>query len=179
MCVLAAKYFDGIGWAAAKCRDRNYLPTVNFRKSYRNDIERLYIWDETTKYTEGLNENGVCIISAALATKADEKEKAGEDSRNFYSPDGKKIRDALLEPTVKDAVKRIIKSELNGHTFVFDAHNMYIIEGINNAAGTKWFHKVMKLDKNDIAVRTNHGINLPKAGYQREIDEQQTLSRIS
>ena len=30
MCVILAKYFNGIGWAGAKNRDRNYTPVLDF-----------------------------------------------------------------------------------------------------------------------------------------------------
>jgi hypothetical protein len=180
MCVLAVKYFEEVkSWVAVKNRDRNYTPTINFRKSNRENIERLYIWDEKTRYTEGLNENGVCIVSASLMTKADEKEhNKGEDRGEYYSPDGKKIRDALLAKTVKEATKKVIESKLSGHTFVFDRDTCYIVEGIQ-VNEDRWIHTVKKLDKNDIAVRTNHGIDLKKAGYQRGVNNEQTLSRIS
>ena len=100
MCVIAAKYFEKTGWVGVKNRDRNYKPTVHVRQSYRGGIERMYIWDEKTKYTEGLNEFGVSILSAAVATKKDEQEGFKNDEqddvdRPFFSPDGKKIRKAL------------------------------------------------------------------------------------
>ena len=74
MCVIAIRFFKDIGWVGVKNRDRNYRPTVHIKQSFRNNVERLYIWDEKTKYTEGLNEFGVSILSAAVAVKDDEKE---------------------------------------------------------------------------------------------------------
>jgi hypothetical protein len=179
MCVLAAVYWPNFGWVGVKNRDRNYRPTVDFRKSHLDDIERLYIWDEKTRYTEGLNQYGVAIISASLMTKDDEKEHSkGETEADYYSPDGKKIRTALLEPTVKDAVKSCINSKLSGHTFIFDAENLYLLEGAK-LAGDGYAHKVVKANHSQRPVRTNHGIILPKAGYQKEEDEEQTQSRES
>lgn len=74
MCVIAVKYFEDIGWVGAKNRDRNYQPKVNIVQSNRTGVQRLYIDDALTRYTEGLNEYGVCILSAALSVKNDEKE---------------------------------------------------------------------------------------------------------
>ena len=47
-------------------------------------------------------------------------------------------------------------------------------------ANKKYFYKVKKIPKEETVARTNHGIYIPWAGYQRtEDDENQTLSRIS
>jgi hypothetical protein len=181
MCILAAKYFPQLkSFAACKNRDRNYTVNINFRKSMRDDIERLYIWDEKTRYTEGLNENGVCIVSASLLTKNDEREHTkGEDERDYYSPDGKKIRDALLCPTPKEAVDYLLDVELSGNTLVFTSDIMYCIEAVKDVENDKFISKVKQIGKDEIVCKTNHGVWLPNAGYQRGIDEDQTASRIS
>lgn len=179
MCVLAAVYWPKFGWVGVKNRDRNYRPTVDFRKSHLHDMERLYIWDEKTRYTEGINQSGVSILSASLMTKDDEKEHTkGEDEGDYYSPDGKKIRTALLKNTVVDAVKSCIKQKLSGHTLIFDEEQLYLLEGVTLKDGG-YSHKLIKANKNKRYVRTNHGVLLPKAGYQRGIDEAQTASRES
>ncbi len=102
MCVVAVKYFDGVGFVGAKNRDRNYLPSIQIIQSNRTGVQRLYIDDLKSRYTEGLNEFGLCILSASLSVKSDEKEGDKVDAlqrkRNdpgFMSPDGKTIRDAL------------------------------------------------------------------------------------
>jgi hypothetical protein len=179
MCVVAAKWFDKVGWVLAKNRDRNYMPTIHFRKSNRHDVERLYIWDDNTRYTEGLNEHGVCIVSASLMTKDDEKEHTkGEDTRDYYSPDGKKIRTALLEHDVKSALKKVLEQKLSGHTLVADQHHCYLVEAVKIGEDGYDFD-VQPVRQGDSITRTNHGINLPHAGYQRVAeDENQTASRI-
>lgn len=179
MCVLAAVYWPKFGWVGVKNRDRNYRPTVDFRKSHLDDVERLYIWDEKTRYTEGINQYGVAIISASLMTKDDEKEHSkGETEADYYSPDGKKIRTALLEKNVKDAVKSCIKNKLSGHTYIFDAEDLYLLEGAK-LANDGYEYKVARVNHSQRLVRTNHGILLPKAGYQTGVDEEQTKSRLS
>lgn len=180
MCIISAKFFPKVGFVGVKNRDRNYEVEINFRKSNRDDIERLYIWDEKTRYTEGLNENGVSIISASLLTKNDEKEhNKGEDTRDYYSPDGKKIRDALLCKTVDEAVQNLIENKLSGNTLVFDEDTLYCIEAVKDVANDKFYHKEKKVGKDEMICRTNHGIWIPEAGYQRGINEEQTYSRIS
>lgn len=62
-----------------------------------------------TRYTEGLNEHGLCILSASLAVKDDEKELSAASPRDedYSSPDGKKIRNALLCKTPELAVESL------------------------------------------------------------------------
>ena len=65
MCVIVAKYLEGLGWVGAKNRDRTYKPTITIKKSFRNGVERLLMWDTDTKWTEGVNEYGIAMIGAA------------------------------------------------------------------------------------------------------------------
>jgi hypothetical protein len=169
MCIIMAKYLPDLGWVGVKNRDRGYYPTINIRKSQRDGVERIYIWDETTGYTEGLNQHGVSIISASMATISDEKGQgttAHEGTRSDYlSPDGKKIRTAMLERSCIDALKSLVKTELTGHTLVFDANRCFMLEsGYRNG---DFIHKIEEIIKPDTCVRTNHGVLLPWAGYQR------------
>lgn len=53
---------------------------------------------------------------------------------------------------------------------------MYLVEG---AKRKNYVHKVREIPKDQTVVRTNHGIWLPWAGYQRTGDTAETLSRIS
>ena len=72
MCIVAAKWFTGIGWAAVKNRDRNYIPEISFKDISSDGVEILMFWDNITQYCEGLNSGGVCILSASLMVKDDE-----------------------------------------------------------------------------------------------------------
>jgi len=173
-----AKYLPNLGWVGVKNRDRGYYPIINIRKSQKNGLERLYIWDETTGYTEGLNEHGIGIISASMATISDEKGQGTtthEGSRGDYlSPDGKKIRTALLENNCKATVENLVENELTGHTLVFNKDRCFLLEsGFRNR---DFVFKVEEILKPNICVRTNHGILLPWAGYQR-VDGDPTHSR--
>ena len=189
MCVIAVKYFDGEGWVGAKNRDRNYQPKINIVQSNRKGVQRLYIDDELTRYTEGLNEHGVCILSAALSVKSDEKE--GEklnpaDARRgradgYMSPDGKTIRDALLLDNPKDAVQLIVDRELAGATVVFNEEDCYLIEGgftVKKEDETpdnprEYIYKVKKMINEDgnAVVRTNHGLYIKELGYQPNAED--------
>lgn len=183
MCVVACKYFEDLGWVIAKNRDRNYKPTILIRKSFRRNMERLYIWDDRTKYTEGINEFGVAIVSASVTVKDDEAEgaaaikkgkldkKAKIKNRTYYAPDGLRIRTALFERTAVDAARALIELEIPGNTIIADRERCFLLEGAF-VENDEYVYKIVEVPKGKIAVRTNHGIYLPWTGYSREIPDQ-------
>lgn len=183
MCVVACKYFQDIGWVIAKNRDRNYKPIILIRKSFRRNTERLYIWDDRTKYTEGINEFGVAIVSASVTVKEDEAEgaaaiskgkldkKAKIKNRTYYAPDGLRIRTALFERTAVEAARQLIELEIPGNTIIADKERCFLLEGAF-VENDEYVYKIVEVPKEKIAVRTNHGIYLPWTGYSKEIPEQ-------
>lgn len=181
MCIVIGKYFDDHGWVAIKNRDRNYIPEISFKKRHKGGVEELFFWDDVTDYSEGLNSAGVGILSASLAVQDDEKEI--DKSTRKHSPDGKKIRKALQYPSAKAAAMSLIKDKLPGNTLIFDENTMYLLEGSWRPGeyDTKGYsYKIREIPKDHIVVRTNHGIWLNWAGYQRDPrDRASTLSRIS
>lgn len=182
MCIVALKHFDKTGWVGIKNRDRNYKPLVHIKQSFRRDMERMYILDDKTKYTEGLNEYGVCILSASVTTKFDEKEgeKANEKTREetiFYSPDGKKIRTALFEKDVNSALNKLMELKFPGNTIIFDRDTAYLLESAFNKE-CKYVTKYRQIKPDEIIVRTNHGIFIPWSGYQPS-DDEDNISRES
>lgn len=180
MCVVACKYIKNLGWVLVKNRDRNYKPIVRMRKSFREGMERLYLWDEKTKYTEGVNEYGVGIISASVTVKEDEAEGAvaskktpdvTKKKRTFYSPDGLRIRTALFETNAVDAARKLIELEIPGNTIVADKERCFLIEG-GFIQPDEYVYKIVEVPQDKIAVRTNHGIFLTWTGYSREVPDQ-------
>lgn len=183
MCVVACKYFEDLGWVLAKNRDRNYKPTIIIRKSFRRNTERLYIWDDRTKYTEGINEFGVAIISASVTVKDDEAEgsvavNSGKldkqtkiKNRTYYAPDGLRIRTALFERTAAEAARQLIELEIPGNTIIADKERCFILEGAF-VENDEYVYKILEVPKEKIAVRTNHGIFLPWTGYSKEVPDQ-------
>ncbi len=183
MCVIAAKYFKDHGWVIAKNRDRNYPVEIKMVQSQRGGVERLFLRDLTTGYSEGLNEHGISIISASVMVKKDEKEGGGRasDSQNWTSPDGQRIRRGLYQRTVQGAVKSLIESKIPGNTFVTDGKKLVLIEaGLTNyGEENEKYHYIKKeISTKEIVVRTNHGILLPWTGYKMS-DPDQKDSRIS
>jgi hypothetical protein len=178
MCVIVAKYFDGIGWAGAKNRDRTYTPVLDFIESEAGKIDRMMMHDEVTGYKEGINSRGVSILNTSLDVGNDETEV--ESGRTKNSPDGRMIAQALTLPTAEAAARFLVKKQLCGCTMVFDQNDMILIEASNWDGRRPYRFKAKKIPRDQTVARTNHGIWMPTAGMQRSArDQQQTLDRIS
>lgn len=178
MCIIVAKYFDGIGWAGAKNRDRKYVPTLDFLIEDAGDVERCMMHDQVTGYKEGINSYGVSILNTSLDVLEDEPDVESGKAKN--SPDGQAIAEALAMKDPLDSVKHLIKKKLVGCTMVFNKDDMYLIEASDQDGTKPYEFLVKKIKKNNVVARTNHGIYLPWASFQRkEDDQQQTLDRIS
>lgn len=208
MCVIAAKYLgDEFGWVVVKNRDRNYKPTISIQQKKKNGTECLYIIDSVTKYSEGINEYGVCIVNAATSVANDEsaaatarrleKEKKKKEG-TYKDPDGCKILKALQHKTPKKAAQSLIKSQMVGHTLIVSEDECWILEGGRSEKDFKvnmeqteldpnhewskmeYVYDLKEIDKKDYIVRTNHGQFLPWLGYQKETkDEHHVFSRKS
>jgi hypothetical protein len=178
MCVIVAKYFDGIGWAGAKNRDRTYIPVLDFIESESEGIDRMMMHDEVTGYKEGINSRGVSILNTSLDTGDDETEV--ESGKVKTSPDGAMIAEALTLPTAEEAAKFLVKRRLCGCTMIFDQDNMFLIEASNWDGKRPYRFRARRIPKTQTVARTNHGIWMPTAGMQRSPrDRQRTLDRIS
>ena len=178
MCVIVAKYFDGIGWAGAKNRDRNYTPTLDFVENTEHGVERMMMHDKVTGYKEGINNYGLSILNTSLDVYDDESEV--EAGTADTSPDGRHIAAALLFKDPVDAVRLLIKRKLGGCTIVFNKETMYLIEASDKDGKAPYKYKAKKIPNNETVARTNHGLWLPWAGYQRsESNKSNMLSRLS
>lgn len=175
MCVIIGKYFEGTGWVAVKNRDRNYVPEISFKKKQTDGVEILYFWDDITQYCEGMNSASIGVLSASLMVLDDEKEITKRSRKP--SRDGARIKQALEHVDIAECVKELIDSELTGNTLIFDADTMFLLEGA--VQDKKYHYRYREIPKDLNVVRTNHGVWLPWAGYQRGQDSAQTLSRIS
>jgi hypothetical protein len=178
MCIIVAKYFDGIGWAGAKNRDRNYTPELEFIESEKQGVGRMMMYDTVTGYKEGINSYGISILNSSLDVYDDENEV--NDGNAKTSPDGRIIAMALLKDSVADAAKVIIHHKMGGCTMVFDQENMILIEASDWDGRRPYKYTAKQIPQDQIVVRTNHGIWMPEAGYQRRSDNKsETLDRIS
>ena len=180
MCVVAAKYFEDKGWVGVKNRDRNYIPEISFKRIQKKGVEIMLFWDDITQYCEGFNSGGVCIISASLMVLDDEKEITVRSTTP--SKDGSKVKKALAYPNVKAAAMSLIKQKLPGNTLIFDKDTCYLLEGAWKPGGyaeREYKYVINEVPKDKTITRTNHGIWLDWAGYQRGVDDGQTASRVS
>ena len=180
MCVEVAKYFDNVGWVGVKNRDRNYVPDLSFRKNKNKNTETLYFWDDITQYCEGMNDSGVCVLSASLMVLDDEKEITVRTKTP--SKDGIKIKKALQFTDVKAVAMSLIKQKLPGCTLIFDRETCYMLEGAWEPGGyedEKYKYKIEEIPHDQTVARTNHGVWLKWAGYQYSHDDSETASAIS
>ena len=178
MCIIVAKYFPGTGWAGAKNRDRNYTPTLDFIEDTQHHNERIMMHDKVTGYKEGMNSSGLSILNTSLDVYDDETEvEAGQvDS----SPDGKIISQALLYTDPLKAVRHLVKKKLGGCTIVFNQDDLYLIEATDDDGTAPYRSIVKKIGRANTVARSNHGLWLTDAGYQRNPkDDSETLGRIS
>jgi hypothetical protein len=154
MCTLVGKKFPNIGWIGVKNRDRSAPTYTKYSRILRDDLERVTLIDETTHWSEGMNSNGVSIISSSLHPVI-------HNEPEHLSKNGTKIRGALSKRTVESAVEFLLQSKVSGCVMVFDKNQMFVIEGEEKT------HKIAVEEITDNAVvRTNHGILIPSAGYQ-------------
>jgi hypothetical protein len=180
MCIVIAKHFDKYGWVGIKNRDRNYIPEISFRKEHHDNLEILYFWDDITQYCEGFNSNGISVLSASLMVRDDEKEI--EKRSSTPSKDGIKIKNSLRHHTIHDVVQNLINDKLTGNTIIFDKDHMFLLEGAWKKGRYKqgdFDYIITEISKDHTVVRTNHGIELSWAGYQRDDSSSHTMSRIS
>ena len=186
MCTIGVKYLDQHGWVGVKNRDRNYKTDVEIVQSNRYGAQRLYIDDKLTRWTEGVNEHGVAIISSSFSVKSDEKEgdkielrkkhKNKRSQAGYYSSDGKLIRQALLKKTPEAALKLLVDNELCGAIYVFTGDKCYLLEGgytvkkvdASEENPRDYIHKVQEIKpEKGFSCRTNHGVLVPLLGYHR------------
>ena len=178
MCIIVAKYFPGIGWAGAKNRDRNYTPTLDFIEDNRQGMGRMMMHDQVTGYQEGINSTGLSILNTSLDVYDDEAEVEAGDVDS--SPDGKIIAQALLYRDPMDAVRLLVKKKLGGCTMVFNQRDLYLIEATDDDGTRPYRYLVKKINPKNTVARSNHGVWLTDAGYQRTRgDKSEILGRIS
>lgn len=161
-CVIVAKKFDD-SFIFAKNRDRPYNPSITLIHDIVDGVEMVYMIDNDTDWSEGMNEYGIGVVNSALMITRDEAEKKKSKDSGKPLKDGSIIRDALKMDNVNDIINIIINKDggLKGHTFVGTADKMYAIEYTSHHEPDVEEHSV-----NDNIVRTNHGIKHSSAGYQ-------------
>lgn len=171
----------------AKNRDRGYSAQIEIVHEIVGGVEMVYLHDKLTDWSEGLNEFGIGIVNASLQVDFDEKEGdlAKKNLDKGKSPkvshDGLKIRTALGKKKLSDAITSIVSYTgeddkdvgVKGQTIVANAKYAFIIE-----MTSKHLPVIKKIDKDDLLVRTNHGIEYPGTGYTKGIKRKSSVSRM-
>lgn len=157
MSLISAKYFPESGWVLIKNSDSILKPSFKIRKSFRKQTERLYIWNNLTKFSEGINEHGVAVISAISNDDILNAKKAlvvPEDAeirtRRFYSPDGLRIRKSLFEKNSHKAINSLIEQQIPGSVIVADEKNCFVLE--SGFTDKKYYYNVKQLEYNDTVL---------------------------
>lgn len=172
----------------AKNRDRGYKAKIQVIHELINDTEVVYLRDTLTDWSEGMNEYGIGIVNASLQVEFDEKEgdlaKQNIDKGKApqVSYDGLKIRTALSKKKLSEAVKSVVtyigedKHDVGvkGQTIIANPKYAFIIE-----MTSKHLPVIKKIDKDEVIVRTNHGIEYPDTGYTSGVKRESSISRMS
>jgi hypothetical protein len=171
MCIIAAKYFTDIGWVLAKNRDQDYISQISFRDETDPDVgEILVMYDHNIKYQEGMNHDGLVIITTSL-TPSLQAETNKKDGDHIY---------AALRMKQDAAVKYIVKQKMTGFIFVATPKRLILIEAGRKDDGKGEYHStVTEIPTSKTIVRTNHGIDLPWAGFQYGFTDTQDMWRKS
>lgn len=111
--------------------------------------------------------------------KDDEKEGRKKVQESPDSKDGPKIRRALDGKTPKECLEIAIESQVNGHTAICNREQLFLLESAKDKDG-KYSYKYKEIPHDEVIARTNHGVWLPTAGYQRDPENiKHYMSRIS
>jgi len=160
-CIIVSKEVND-RFVLAKNRDRAYKPKLEIIHTMINGVEVAYLHDMITDWSEGMNEYGIGLVNSALLVGHDEAEHKIVKKGGKPSKDGKKIREAISQKTLKEAVKTAISFDggVNGHTFISSPKKMVSVEKTSK-------HKpILKLHNLEHpVVRTNHGHMFTDAGY--------------
>lgn len=167
-CIIGAGAFEGRN-CLLKVRDRNYVPAVRLIRDLIDGVEVAYLLDLDTDWSEGLNEYGIAVVSSALMVIEDETVK----KERTKAPDGIKIRKILGEESLGSAVNEAVRNGVTGHTFIASPTEIATIE----MDGEHPEVRILDTADSKVAVRTNHGEDIPEAGYTEGDDFASSKSR--
>jgi len=189
-CVIAAVHVDG-DTVLAKNRDRGYTAKIRIVHELMDGVEVVYWLDEDTDWCEGMNEHGIGIVNSSLLVGKDEKEsdkiekkqKGNHDAteKKITSTDGLKIRHALKQNSIRDAIESVVsyvgkdKKDVGvkGHVMVATPKVSYNVESTSKNTPI-----ITKLDREEKThTRSNHGISHEDAGYTQGVKRRSSLSR--
>jgi len=139
LCVIIAKKINNI-WNLFKLRDRKYDPKYIIKDYNVNNIELTYLLDKKSKWLEGINSNGITLVSAALDNHADasitnnaeNSSKADKLFQEYLKKTNQRnyeiLKRILRQPNIEDALNVLVESKFIGNTFLTDGNKLYSIE---------------------------------------------------
>ena len=118
-----------------------------------------------------MNQDGLTIITTSLTPLSlEETDKT----------DGDAIYEALQKSNPEDAVKSLISKKITGFIFIATSDKLILLEAARKDQGKgEYKFKQKIIPKTETVVRTNHGIDLPWAGFQYGYTDEQDLRRKS
>ena len=165
-CVVGCKKIDD-NFIVAKNRDRSYSPVTKIVHHVDEENELIFLFDEGTRYAEGLNvRSGFGILNTATENS--------EDFEALPSDEGLNIMRALICQSAKAALKSMVSagSEVYGNTLITDGDNSYILEFVKGAKPV-----IKNATKRKYpTVRTNHTLAVPDGGFKLGEDDQDYIS---
>lgn len=117
-----------------KLRDRGYDAKYSQKiYTFNNGISVLYLVDQKNNWTEGINSNGIMIISAALENHFDSlDDMPPAEYRKFIEEVNKRngiiLRRALRQTTIEKAKDLLVDTFFIGNTLISDGSKVYSIE---------------------------------------------------
>jgi len=134
MCVIIAKKNDT--WKLFKFRDRGYDPKYIIKDYNVNNIEITYLLDKKSQWIEGINSNGITLVSAALDNHSDSSIGNTNNSNELFRQYIKKnnhrnfeiLKRVLRQHTIEEALEVLVDSKFIGNTFLTDGYKLYSIE---------------------------------------------------
>lgn len=177
MCVIVAKYLED-GWVLAKNRDQDYVATLSFLDEKDPKVGEIFVLDDhEIKYKEGMNHDpGLVIITTSLTPLL-----SIEDNKS----DGDNIYKALHMTDPMEAAKFLVSKEMTGFIFCATPDKLVLLEAArkNTRDGKQgqgvYVSRIRVVPTTETVVRTNHGVELPWAGFQTGYDAQQDMWRKS
>jgi hypothetical protein len=135
MCVIIAKKMQNT-WKLFKFRDRGYDPRYIIKDYNFENVEITYLLDKKSKWIEGINSNGITLVSAALDNHADASIGNTDDTNRLFQEYLKKtnernfeiLKRILRQTTIDDALNVLIESKFIGNTFLTDGYKLFSIE---------------------------------------------------
>jgi len=160
MCVIAAKKCklknsEKENWFLYKIRDRAYNPKYNLEVQNKKGIETLFLTDQDTAWSEGVNSKGIMVVSAALDNHSDLDDNGSGSSSNSATAGQiektEALRSAIASNSVEEAKKILIDNRFIGSSLISNGDKLVILEiYVNDDAYQREIKKIQDAGKIDL-----------------------------